>query len=136
MQCRVLEKHLGHAFRLVYAQDPLTGVEPGSDMTSVYKDYGPFRGWLRENRTPGDWTSRDIPAVIDAALALAMTADDAARATGDWVGLLGSQRWQLPSYSGSRGAGGPASGSPFSRILRQKSQLRCLRQRRGANPLC
>lgn len=89
MQCRVLEKHLGHTFRLVYAQGPVTGVEPGSDVTSVYKDYGPFRGWLRDNRTPGVWTSRDLAAGIDAALALAMTADDAAGATGDWVGLLG-----------------------------------------------
>ena len=61
-------------------------------MTSVYKGYGPFRGWLRENRTPGVWNSRDISAVINAALAPAMTADDTAGATGDWVGLLGSQR--------------------------------------------
>ena len=89
MQCRVLEKQLGHNFRLVYAQGPLTGVEPGPDVTSVYKDFGPFRGWLRDNRAPVVWTSRDIAAGIDAALALAMTADDAAGATGDWVGLLG-----------------------------------------------
>jgi len=89
MQCRVLEKHLRHTFRLVYAEGPLTGVESGPDVTSVYKDYGPFRSWFRDNRTPGVWTSRDIAAGIDAALTLAMTADDAAGATGDWVGLLG-----------------------------------------------
>ena len=89
MQCRVLEKHLGHTFRLVYAQGPLTEVEPGPDVMYVYKDYGPFRAWLRDNRMSGVWTSRDIAAGIDAALALAMTADDAAGATGDWVGLLG-----------------------------------------------
>ena len=94
------------------------------------------RLWALQGLATGVWTSRDIPAVIDAAIAPAMTADDTARATGDWVGLLGSQRWQLAFYSGSRGAGGPASGPPFSCILRQKSQLRCLRQRRGAKPLC
>ncbi|MCJ1414494.1 hypothetical protein MMC32_000821 [Xylographa parallela] len=89
LQCRMLEKYLRHTFRLVYAQGPLTGVEPGSDVTSVYKDFGPFRGWFRDNHTPSVWTSRDIAAGIDAALARAMTADDAAGATGDWVGLLG-----------------------------------------------
>lgn len=89
MQCRVLEKHLGHTFRLVYAQGPFTGVQPGPDVTSVYKDFGPFRSWLRDSRMTGVWTARDITAAIDAALALAMTADDAAGATGDWVGLIG-----------------------------------------------
>ncbi|KGO65701.1 Serine hydrolase FSH [Penicillium italicum] len=89
MQCRVLEKRLGRSFRLVYAQAPFTSTEPGPDVTSVYKEYGPFRVWLRDHRMPGVWTSRDIAAGIDAALALAMAADDAKGATGDWVGLLG-----------------------------------------------
>ena len=89
MQCRVLEKRLRHSFRLVYAQAPFVGVEPGPDVTSVYKDHGPFRSWLRDHRMPGVWTSGDVAAGIDAALALAMAADDAAGATGDWVGLLG-----------------------------------------------
>lgn len=89
MQCRVLEKGLGRSFRLVYAQAPFISVQPGPDVTSVYKDYGPFRVWLRDHRMPGVWTSRDVAARIDAALALAMAADDAKGATGDWVGLLG-----------------------------------------------
>ncbi|PWY94537.1 hypothetical protein BO94DRAFT_531501 [Aspergillus sclerotioniger CBS 115572] len=89
MQCRVLEKRLGRSFRLVYAQAPFTSLEPGPDVTSVYKDYGPFRIWLRDHRMPGVWTSRDVAARIDAALALAMAADDAKGATGDWVGILG-----------------------------------------------
>ncbi|KAF7156254.1 hypothetical protein CNMCM5623_009647 [Aspergillus felis] len=89
MQCRVIEKRLGRSFRLVYAQAPFTSVEPGPDVTSVYKDYGPFRVWLRDHRMPGVWTSRDVAAGIDTALALAMAADDAKGATGDWVGLLG-----------------------------------------------
>lgn len=89
MQCRVLEKRLGRSFRLVYAQAPFTSLEPGPDVTSVYKDYGPFKVWLRDHRMSGVWTSRDVAASIDAALALAMAADDAKGATGDWVGLLG-----------------------------------------------
>lgn len=89
MQCRVLEKRLGRSFRLVYAQAPFISVEPGPDVTSVYKDYGPFRVWLRDHRMSEVWTSRDIASRIDAALALAMDADDAKGATGDWVGLLG-----------------------------------------------
>ncbi|KAJ6134466.1 hypothetical protein N7523_000788 [Penicillium sp. IBT 18751x] len=89
MQCRVLEKRLGRSFRLVYAQAPFTSVEPGPDVTSVYKDYGPFKVWLRDQRMSGVWTSREVAAEIDAALALAMVADDATGATGEWVGLLG-----------------------------------------------
>ncbi|KAH1498189.1 hypothetical protein KXV92_004427 [Aspergillus fumigatus] len=53
MQCRVLEKHLGRTFRLVYAQGPFTVVQPGPDVTSVYKDYGPFRSWLRDSQGHG-----------------------------------------------------------------------------------
>lgn len=89
MQCRVLEKHLGRSFRLVYAQAPFTSVEPGPDVTSVYKNYGPFKVWLRDHHMSGIRTSREVAASIDAALALAMAADDAKGATGDWVGLLG-----------------------------------------------
>ncbi|KAF5549507.1 serine hydrolase FSH [Fusarium mexicanum] len=89
MQCRVLEKRLEGSFRLVYAQAPFTSIEPGPDVTSVYRDYGPFKVWLRDQRMSGFWTSRDVAAGIDAALASAMAADDGKGATGDWVGLLG-----------------------------------------------
>ncbi|PYI02381.1 hypothetical protein BO78DRAFT_410689 [Aspergillus sclerotiicarbonarius CBS 121057] len=89
LQCRVLEKRLSHSFRLVYAQAPFPSLEPGPDVASVYKDHGPFRVWLRDHRMPGVWTLRDVVAGIDGALALAMAADDAMGATGEWVGLLG-----------------------------------------------
>ncbi|KAJ5675033.1 uncharacterized protein N7477_004967 [Penicillium maclennaniae] len=89
MQCRVLEKRLGCSFRLVYAQAPFTSVEPGPDVTSVYKDYGPFKVWLLDHRMSSVWKSREVAAEIDAALALAMAADDVQGATGEWVGLLG-----------------------------------------------
>jgi hypothetical protein len=85
----MLEKRLKKTFRLVYAEGPIAGVHPGPDVTSVYKDYAPFRAWLRDNNTPGIWTSQNIADGIDASLALAMTADDTAGATGDWIGLLG-----------------------------------------------
>ncbi|KAL0930004.1 citrinin biosynthesis oxidoreductase [Colletotrichum truncatum] len=89
MQCRVLEKRLKRSFRLVYAQAPFISVEPGPDVTSVYKDCGPFRVWRRDHRMPGVWTSEDVAAGIETALALAMAADDAKGATGEWVGILG-----------------------------------------------
>ncbi|KAL4865184.1 hypothetical protein BDV12DRAFT_200376 [Aspergillus spectabilis] len=89
LQCRVLEKRLRRSFRLVYAQAPFTSLEPGPDVTSVYKDYGPFKIWLRDHRMTGVWTSEDVAGAIDATLTLAMTADDAKGATGEWAGLLG-----------------------------------------------
>ncbi|KAJ5158407.1 uncharacterized protein N7500_008058 [Penicillium coprophilum] len=89
MQCRVLEKRLGRSFRLVYAQAPFTSTEPGPDVTSVYRNYGPFRLWFCDHNMSKVLTSRDVATAIDASLALAMAADDAKGATGDWVGLLG-----------------------------------------------
>lgn len=89
MQCRVLEKRLGRSFRLVYAQAPFTSTEPGPDVTSVYRNYGPFRVWFCDHNMSKFLTSRDVATAIDASLALAMAADDAKGATGDWVGLLG-----------------------------------------------
>lgn len=89
MQCRVLEKHLGRSFRLVYAQAPFTSTEPGPDVTSVYRNYGPFRVWFCDHNMSKVLTSRDVATAIDASLTLAMAADDAKGATGDWVGLLG-----------------------------------------------
>ncbi|KAH1374281.1 hypothetical protein KXW98_003104 [Aspergillus fumigatus] len=72
MQCRVLEKHLGRTFRLVYAQGQFTVVQPGPDVTSVYKDYGPFRSWLRDSQMIGVWTARDMAAAIDASGAISL----------------------------------------------------------------
>lgn len=89
MQCRVLEKRLAHSFRLVYAQAPFTSREPGPDVTSVHRDYGPFRVWFCDHNMSKALTSRDVVTAIDASLAHAMAADDAKGATGDWVGLLG-----------------------------------------------
>ncbi|THX71646.1 hypothetical protein D6D04_09427 [Aureobasidium pullulans] len=89
LQCRVLEKRLSRSFRLVYAEAPFTSLQPGPDVTAVYKDYPPFKVWLRDHRMPGAWTPDYVADKIDAALALAMAADNAKGASGAWVGLLG-----------------------------------------------
>lgn len=88
MQCRVIERALQPWFRLVYAEASLPA-QPGSDVTSVYKDYGPFRTWL--HTSPGDQgrSACEVIDEIDAELATAMYLDDLKGATGDWVALLG-----------------------------------------------
>lgn len=87
-QCRVLERRLESTFRLCYTEAPFAS-QPGPDVVSVYKDYGPFKAWLR-------WTAEDpypdansaIEHITDALLT-AMDDDDRRGATGEWVGLLG-----------------------------------------------
>ncbi|KAL4997565.1 serine hydrolase FSH [Aspergillus recurvatus] len=90
-QCRTLRPQLSNHFRLVFADAPfLSG--PGPDVESVFAEWGPFRSWARPavRSTPGSWGlgSLDVGAV-DRSLMAAMAADDAAGATGRWVGLLG-----------------------------------------------
>ena len=88
MQCRVLEGSLRSAFRLVYAQAPFPA-QPGSDVTSVYKKYGPFKAWQRSTLENPEHDAQDAADQIDAALNAAMRADDLRGATGEWVALLG-----------------------------------------------
>ncbi|KAI9661827.1 MAG: hypothetical protein M1821_009066 [Bathelium mastoideum] len=107
-QCRIIRRHLAHAFRLVFPDAPYLS-KPGPDVTSVYADWGPFRSWMkpqpgaaRDNpfSTPShrsddvvmpvhESDAAEVIAAIDASLADAMRKDDAAGATGEWVGLLG-----------------------------------------------
>ncbi|KAF2151097.1 citrinin biosynthesis oxidoreductase CtnB [Myriangium duriaei CBS 260.36] len=88
LQCRVLERTLQSSFRFVYAQAPFPA-EPGSDVTSVYMKDGPFTGWLQSDPTDAHRSDDEVIDEIDAALSLAMCADDLRGATGDWVALLG-----------------------------------------------
>ncbi|QMW27196.1 hypothetical protein G4B84_002485 [Aspergillus flavus NRRL3357] len=88
MQCRVLERMLHPHFRLVFAEAPLPA-RPGPDVTSVYKDYGPFKAWLRVRPEDLAQNAHDIVRKIEESLAAARLADDCRGATGDWVGLLG-----------------------------------------------
>ncbi|KAI8627466.1 serine hydrolase FSH [Xylariaceae sp. FL1651] len=87
-QCRVLSRLLEPHFRLVYAEAPYPSV-PGPDVVAVYAGDGPFKRWLRW--LPSHAAVEDQAAVrdIDGALRAAMDADDAAGASGPWVGLLG-----------------------------------------------
>jgi Serine hydrolase (FSH1) len=87
-QCRVLERALRPTFRLCFAEAPFPS-QPGSDVSSVYKDFGPFRAWLRW--LPGDpeRESRSVVEQIEESLRKAMGEDDRKGATGEWVALLG-----------------------------------------------
>jgi pimeloyl-ACP methyl ester carboxylesterase len=89
MQCRVLERMLRPHFRLVYAEAPLPAWRPGPDVTAVYKDYGPFKAWLRVRAEDPIEDARDIVGKIEDTLTAARIADDYRGATGEWVGLLG-----------------------------------------------
>ena len=89
MQCRVLERSLCRSFRLVYAEGPFPA-QPGPDVTSVYKRYGPFQAW--QQMTPNEGTERsaqEVVSLIEQALFAAMHADDRRGATGEFVALLG-----------------------------------------------
>lgn len=87
-QCRVLESKLRPTFRLCYADAPLPS-QAGPDVTSVYKEFGPFRAWLRWRPDDAQNDPATIVEGIETSLRTAMTADDQKGAFGDWVGLLG-----------------------------------------------
>ncbi|KAJ5964482.1 uncharacterized protein N7479_004358 [Penicillium vulpinum] len=88
MQCRVLERMLQSHFRLVYAEAPLPA-RPGPDVTAAYKDYGPFKAWLRVNAQDPILDEDQIVDGIRDSLSAAQREDDKRGATGEWVGLLG-----------------------------------------------
>ncbi|KAL4790352.1 serine hydrolase FSH [Aspergillus venezuelensis] len=88
MQCRVLERLCSPYFRFVYAEAPLAAL-PGPDVTAAYKDYGPFKAWLRIRDSDPALDAHQVISKIEDSLASARIADDAKGATGEWVGLLG-----------------------------------------------
>jgi predicted esterase len=89
MQCRMLVRALHSSFRLVFAEAPFPA-HPGPDVTSVYKNYGPFKAWLRIRPDDPIQDARAIVDNIDASIAAAMFDDDQRRGgSGEWVGLLG-----------------------------------------------
>ncbi|KFA68960.1 hypothetical protein S40285_07009 [Stachybotrys chlorohalonatus IBT 40285] len=88
MQCRVLKKQLASSFRLVFAEAPFLS-EAGPDVVSVYRDYGPFKRWLRWLPTHPPLKADDVIAAVDQSLDVAMCEDDEQGATGDWVAILG-----------------------------------------------
>jgi predicted esterase len=87
-QCRALDAPLRSRFRLCFAEAPFPS-QAGPDVLSVYKDWGPFRRWLRWHP---DHPERDAESTIEAieeSLAAAVEDDDRKGATGEWVALLG-----------------------------------------------
>ena len=84
-QCRVVEAALRPTFRLCYAQAPFPS-QAGPDVLMVYREYGPFRAWLRAQ--PGG-DAKDVIERIEESLGKAMAEDDLKGATGEWVAVLG-----------------------------------------------
>lgn len=88
-QCRVLIRDLP-SFRLCFAEAPFAA-EPGPDVTSVYKSWGPFRSWLpwRDGAGHVDPQCSKTPQAILTALKQAIDYDNAQGASGEWVAVLG-----------------------------------------------
>lgn len=87
-QCRALKAELSHHFRFVFADAPFPS-EPGPDVTSVYRNFGPYRRWLRSDPHQPYVQAREAIKEIDDALSLAMNESDCQGATGEWVGVFG-----------------------------------------------
>lgn len=87
-QCRRLVAQLASEFRLVFAQGPFVS-DAGSDVLSVYSQWGPFRRWLRWRPEHPNIPPEDVVRELDQSLQEAMSQDTACGATGEWVALLG-----------------------------------------------
>ncbi|KAL2813946.1 serine hydrolase FSH [Aspergillus cavernicola] len=87
-QCRVLLRYLSSTFRLCFAEAPFPSA-PGPDVTSVYRDFGPFKRWLRSSPDQPHIHPRTAIDAIEKCLRTAMDEDNRQGATGEWVGLLG-----------------------------------------------
>lgn len=88
LQSRILVKQLRSTFRLCFADGPFI-CEPDPNIIPVYKDYGPFRRWLRWLPEHAELDARTTIKLIDTQLKQAVDEDDARGATGEWVGILG-----------------------------------------------
>jgi len=88
LQCRVLERVLQTTFRMCFAEAPFPS-QPGPDVTSVYKDFGPFRAWFRWRPEDAERDTKSALERIEESLSNAMVDDDRNGATGEWVALLG-----------------------------------------------
>lgn len=84
-QCRVLIAQLRPYFRLVFADAPFSS-EPGPDVVSVYRDFGPFKRWLRSKPHHPVLENNSAVSEIDASICRAMESDEG---TAEWVGVLG-----------------------------------------------
>lgn len=87
-QCRVLKRELESRFRLCFAEAPFPS-QAGPDVVAVYKDFGPFRRWLRWLPEHPQIEAKIAVEEIEESLHAAMREDDQKGATGEWVALLG-----------------------------------------------
>ncbi|KAI4283258.1 MAG: hypothetical protein L6R38_002300 [Xanthoria sp. 2 TBL-2021] len=87
-QCRVLRAELLPYFRFVFVNAPYPS-EPGPDVTSVYKNFGQYRRWLRSGAHHPHVPAQEAVEEIENALTLAKDQSDRQGATGEWVGVLG-----------------------------------------------
>lgn len=87
-QCRALERLLRSEFRLVYAEAPFRS-EAGPDVVSVYKEFGPFKAWLRWRPEDPDLDAQNAVNFIRGSLSAAIAEDDRKGGTGEWAALLG-----------------------------------------------
>lgn len=87
-QCRIIKRYLSTTFRLVFAEAPFSS-DAGPDVTSVYKEFGPFKRWLRSKESHPKIHPDDAVKAIDRSLKAAMDEDDRLGGRGEWVGLLG-----------------------------------------------
>jgi len=85
MQCRMLERALSPNFRLVFAEAPFPA-QPGPDVTQVYKDYGPFKAWLRIRPEDPIQAPGNVVHQVNNSLTQAQLEDDQRGATGELVG--------------------------------------------------
>ncbi|KAL8724153.1 MAG: hypothetical protein Q9181_006957 [Wetmoreana brouardii] len=88
-QTRALRVQLQPYFRLCFADGPFICQSPGPDVTAVYGNLIPFRRWLRWLAMHPTVERKTAVEQIEAAIEAAMADDDAAGATGEWVGVLG-----------------------------------------------
>lgn len=87
-QCRRLIAELKAEFRLVFAEAPFDS-SAGSDVLAVYREWGPFKRWLRWRPEQPHIQHETVVDELDKALKDAMLHDDALGATGEWVAILG-----------------------------------------------
>lgn len=87
-QCRRLTAELKAEFRLVFAEAPFES-SAGSDVLSVYREWGPFKRWLRWRPEQPHIQHEVVVNELDKAVQDAMRHDDALGSTGEWVAVLG-----------------------------------------------
>ncbi|KAH8163410.1 hypothetical protein CIB48_g4820 [Xylaria polymorpha] len=97
-QCRRLTASLESEFRFVFVEAPFSSTA-GSDVMSVYNQWGPFKRWLRWRLDQPVLSHAQVVREIDHAMEDEMNRDDLRGATGDWVGLLGFSQGAMVAAS-------------------------------------